>query len=505
MTRGRLVALGFLLLFAIASLPVLTASLPPLFDYPNHLARMHILAEAGQGTKLDLYYALNWAWQPNLAMDLIVPPLAHLIPLELASRLFLLLTLAMLAGGPLLLHRVVAGRWTPWPLVAFLFLYSRVLLWGFLNYLFGVGLAFLALTLWLVLENRPAWLRAAIASVLALALYFSHIAAFGAYGLMVAGLELAPLAGLLRVRQWRGFWLRLTALGVQFLAPFIIFILTWQGSGDDSPVPAHFWRKADLLFSVFDNYDRAFDVICFALLAGLIIGLAVTRRLGLAARPAGALALLGAGYLLLPSQLLGGSGADHRIPVVLFLLLAASASPRLGRRAAMSVAGFLGILFLARMAVVAEVWHAAEPVYDEARAALDTLPEGTRLAVGYSNADVHSVEAPEIHLPLLAVVDRDAFVSTIFAYPTQQPILRVPFFDGLADLTRPEDVWGAYVTNDGDHAEVLKQLNFYDFVALVGTGDFTVTVEGCLSPRFKAPGFQLWAMDHTRPGCAKPY
>ena len=125
--------------------------------------------------------------------------------------------------------------------------------------------------------------------------------------------------------------------------------------------------------------------------------------------------------------------------------------------------------------------------------------------MGYSNAEVHSAEAPEIHLPLLAVLDRDAFVQTIFAYPTQQPILRVPFFDGLADLTRPEDVWGAYVTNDGDHAEVLKQLNFYDYVALVGTGDFTVTAESCLIPRFKAPGFQLWAMDHTRPGCAKPY
>ena len=66
-------------------MPVFSTVLPPIFDYPNHLARMHLLAEGG-----DRFYAVRWAALPNLAEDLIVPPLARLMPLALAAKLFLL-------------------------------------------------------------------------------------------------------------------------------------------------------------------------------------------------------------------------------------------------------------------------------------------------------------------------------------------------------------------------------------------------------------------------------
>jgi len=37
----------FAVLLALAAVPVLSTALPPLFDYPNHLARMHLLTEGG--------------------------------------------------------------------------------------------------------------------------------------------------------------------------------------------------------------------------------------------------------------------------------------------------------------------------------------------------------------------------------------------------------------------------------------------------------------------------
>ena len=126
---------AFILLLAIVSVPVFSTVLPPLVDYPNHLARLHLLAEGG-----NQFYAVCWAPLPDLAADLVVPALAHVIPLELAGKLFLVLIFALIAGGTLWLNRAATGRWRLWPLLAFLLLYNRILLWGFINYLFGLGL-----------------------------------------------------------------------------------------------------------------------------------------------------------------------------------------------------------------------------------------------------------------------------------------------------------------------------------------------------------------------------
>ena len=119
---------GFAALLAIVSAPLFSTVLPPLVDYPNHLARLHLIAEGGNN-----FYAVRWAPLPDLAADLIVPALAQIMPLALAGKLFVLLIFALTAGGAAWLNRAATGRWRVWPLLAFLLLYYRVLLWGFLN------------------------------------------------------------------------------------------------------------------------------------------------------------------------------------------------------------------------------------------------------------------------------------------------------------------------------------------------------------------------------------
>ena len=52
------------------------------------------------------------------------------------------------------LHAALHRRWTPWPLLVFFFLYNSVFLWGFLNYLSGLGLALCACALWMMLRDR---------------------------------------------------------------------------------------------------------------------------------------------------------------------------------------------------------------------------------------------------------------------------------------------------------------------------------------------------------------
>ena len=65
----------FAVLAMIALVPIMTVIVPPLGDFPNHLARMYILHDGGQSRYLAEYYRIEWSILPNLAMDVIVPSL----------------------------------------------------------------------------------------------------------------------------------------------------------------------------------------------------------------------------------------------------------------------------------------------------------------------------------------------------------------------------------------------------------------------------------------------
>ena len=421
----------------LAAVPLFSTVLPPLFDYPNHLARMHLLSEGG-----NQFYAVHWEPLPNLAQDLIVPPLAQLMPLDIASKLFLVAIFGLITGGTIWLNRVATGVWRLWPLLAFLLLYNRMFLWGFLNYLFGIGVALAGAALWLALERERWWLRILASSLVALACYLSHIAAFGFYALVIIGIELSPAWGELRARRWPALGRRIAIAGAQFAIPAVLFFAYWHPAAAGGISYAAFWRKADLLFSVFDNYDRAFDIVCFALFLGLIGWLAATRRLRLAPRLAGAAGLVFAAYLLLPSQIYGGSGADHRLPVAMFLLLiAASAAKFPNRRTAAAIGVAAAVLLVARMAVIEYVWLRADRVYSADLAGIDMLPRGAKLAVAYPASAVNFAPVPEVHLAVLAVARREAFVPTLFANEGQQPIALKPSYDVLANAATPPELW----------------------------------------------------------------
>src|SRR5665213_3044529 len=484
-----MVAAAFVLLLAIVSLPLFSTVLPPLVDYPNHLARLHLIAEGG-----NALFAVRWAPLPDLAADLVVPALAQAIPLDLAGKLFLAMGFALIAGGTLWLNRAATGRWRMWPLLAFLLLYNRSFLWGFINYLFGLGLAMCGVALWLALEDRRG-LRAAVSLPVALACFFSHIAAFGVYALAIGGVELLPVIGLLRDRRCRDAAWRVAGAAVQFVAPAVV-LLGFEPASAGGPISyGAFWRKADLLFSVFDNYDRAFDIVCFGLFILLLGGLAWKRRLVIVSRLGVAIAVLFAAYLALPAQIFSGSGADHRLPIALFLLLIAASAPVLPRRPALVIGGAVTALFVARMVAIETVWLKAGRLYAADIAAIDRLPEGARLAVAFPAREINAGGVPQLHVATLAAARREAFVPTLFAYATQQPLVPRPPYDALAAATSPEALWSAFVAGDvAAQAQVAPVLRDYDFVVFADREAFSVPPRPCLHAVTSPPNFQLFAL-----------
>ena len=491
--RALLVWSAFALLLTLSAVPVFSTVVPPLVDYPNHLARMHLLAEGG-----DAFYTVHWAVLPNLAEDLIVPPLARVLPLDIAAKLFLVMVFALMAGGVIWLNRVATGGWRLWPLLGFLFLYNRILLWGFVNYLFGIGVALGGTGLWLALERRRWWLRMPSSSLVAFACFLSHIAAFGFYALVILGVETLPAVAELRARQLRALGRRIAIAAPQFVAPAVFLLGVRHDAPSETVSYAGLWRKADLLFSVFDNYDRAFDLACFVMFVALISGLVWTRRLGIGLRLASAAGIVFAAYLLLPSQMYGGSGADHRLPIAFFLLLIAASAPRFAsRRIAAAVGMVAAAILVIRLGVIESVWREADRVYSADLGVIDALPRRSKLAIAQPPNLFHVVRVPEVHLPVLAIPRREAFVPSLFGIPGQQPVALKPAFATIAEATQPQLLWA--ILSGGQAADrdplpaVLEQ---FDFVAFTDKRPIHLPSNRCLAPFFAQPTFQIFRVVH---------
>jgi hypothetical protein len=70
--RAWWLALTTLCLVLLA--PLLIVDVPPLLDYPNHLARAFVLASLPADPILARFYAAHWSIIPNLGLDIITSP-----------------------------------------------------------------------------------------------------------------------------------------------------------------------------------------------------------------------------------------------------------------------------------------------------------------------------------------------------------------------------------------------------------------------------------------------
>jgi hypothetical protein len=441
-SRGAVI-FGFLIFAAMTAVPILSVRLPPILDYPNHLARMHILAALPTTPDLARYYRVVWSPMPNLALDATVPWLARLVGLETAMRLFLGATLLGLAGGCLALHRAIFRRWSLWPLTAFLVLYNRMLLWGFLNYLAALALMLWGFAAWIAMERRPAVQRIAIGAIFATAIYLGHLAAFGCYALAVVALSFAPADGE-RFSVPRGLRRSIPAI-VTLLPATALFLLAPTSGGSTAIDYGNIFRKFDMPVSLFDNYNRIFDgatfgVLLIAVAFGLVRGQIVLDR-----RLRWPMIAVFAAFVILPSRLFSASGIDHRLPVAIALLFIAAADWGKIVHLRLVCAAVL-LLLLARTEVIVTMWNRADREYDSLRPALALIEPGATVAVA---SPVHSVQAggiPLLHFPTLSIVTRNSFVSTLFADPLQQPVVLNGGFAKRVAEAEPGALWAKAVS-----------------------------------------------------------
>jgi hypothetical protein len=419
--RWAVVAL-YLALTAIALYPVFAVSVPPLVDYPNHLARMHILAKWASDPALQRNYVVDWSLHPNMAMDLVVPVLARVMSVYTAGKLFVAATMLSLLGGTLVLRKVLLGRVGLWPILTFLLLYNHALFWGFLNYLFTAGLALFAFAGWIMLREKSAPRRLALHTVIALILYVGHLFGLLVYALLVFGYELWRTRGDLRTAPGRffGAW---AVAGTQFAIPTIQFLVWVVGHGATEGTLTQFGSFTDRFAIIMAPVNIGLpvvDVPALILLAAvwLLCRSGAGPTLAPAARSPLLVLMLAA--LIMPTYLSGVWGTHLRLPeIVACLLIAAVDFRRTAWRPMPFVMAATLVLIVVRTGVIADDWRAFDRTTTELRQAAAAIERGARLLPVEDDGNLPGDASPlyskqHWHLPALAVIERSVFLPTLF-------------------------------------------------------------------------------------------
>ena len=506
----------FLVFLLISIIPLLTHPLPPLEDYANHVSRMQVIADHGRNPFLSKYYEIDWEILPNLTMDLIVPWIAKLVNVYLASQIFTMTIFALIMSGTFALNRALFGRWSMLPLVAFPLLYNYMFLIGILNYFFGIGLALWGLAAWVSLRQKPWPARYVVSALFAFALYVSHLFAVGVYGVGILAFEIYFALSIER-SPWPQRLLKFCCGGLPFLplAAFLLTSSTWVNAGDWD------WEsngKLDGLLFVIETYS---DIVAFALTFAVVVaGIWAMRLRMLRVHPFLAVLLLVGGiiYVGLPRMLFASYLADQRLPIALaFMTVACFRTEFLHEHLRrLFLIGTLGLLG-ARVAEVDLAWANAAPATMEMRESLRKVAKGSKILVAYTDSNMpNEVEhLGLVHAVSLAIIERQALITTAFTTAGKQIMHVRPEYQKIVDTedgtppTIDQLVLDAVGRSTDDSSYWHDWAKTYDYVYLLFTDeDSDNPMPDKLKTVYEGDNFQLYrilkpGMDRNAPDSPK--
>jgi hypothetical protein len=415
------IAILFLALIAIASIPIVTHTLPPLSDYLNHLGRTYVINNGGADPDLSRFYLIKWEVLPNLMIDVAMLILAPLMDIYRAGQVFLIASFILILSGTLALNRALFGYWSALSLIATPLLYNGVLLVGVLNYVFGVGLALWALAAWVALREKPWPWRLTVSTLFAAALFFCHLYAVGVYGLVVLAFELR--------RLWEKRAEPFAPVLVDFIAsgaPFLLVIALLFDSPTLNSLNDYYWianGKIDGLFMAVDVYYAA---VAFGLIAAALVAGGWAWRGGLLRfQPVGWM-ILAVGtviYIAMPRELFAAHMADQRLPIALAFVLIACLQVEF--RHSFVRRGFIAmvlVLLAMRVIEIQVVWDRLGLTTSAFARSVGMIERGARVLVvdgdRASGDDVSDFEL--VHAASLATIERSALVSTMFTVKGKQ-------------------------------------------------------------------------------------
>ena len=440
-------ALACLLLAPFAVTPI-----PPLLDYPDHIAEMFVIAHAPSDPILSKVYSIKWTVVANSGVELLMPPLLHWLPLWPTGKLFLALALLLPVAGAAAFSRAVFGQWSAWPLAGGLVAYNTLFLLGFMNFLIGIGLAFLMASAWVRYRARAPAATILATAAAAVALFFVHLFGLFLFALLIGAHELVALVGP-PGRRWPGLAACLRRLlpdGLVFVAPAWL-LLGSTLAGTDSPtirLPLNV-KAGELAYPFLTYFQTPERILALAVLA-LMAALLLRRRALVSAQAAIALGALLAVWPFVPHVFKATGYIDARFPIMMGFLLFAGFTPvHLPRRFAAGLFAAVALVSVIRVGAVAQVWAGHNQDLAELQRLLAHIEPGSQvLAVDVPDGQLYPywrshrrnwVTAAYIktyyHDPALLIPGRHAFWPRLFTGLGKQPVVVNLAFAGL---TAPE-------------------------------------------------------------------
>jgi hypothetical protein len=416
-------------------IPVFLIDYPPMMDLPNHLARLYILSTHDADPVLSNFWHSNWHIVPNLAIDLVGPPLINLTSVVFTSHLILIAIIFLTMAGAITLHRTLFGHRSYWPLLCGLLVYNAIFLAGFLNYLLGVGIALFAASAWV--SKAPFLQRHRVLTSIAFSfvLFFCHIMALAFYLVFIGCWQLGrAIEEQLTFEKMTNNLLTLLPAAV-FSVVLYLYQVRWA--------PHHlYWSsikaKTIYCFIPFLNYSLPLDVVTAVL---CVSALALMFHRGALELPTSIKIFLLVSFvifLLCPQHAGGGSLLDARLPPLIGIVAIAGSRPRnIALRAERVIAIAATVILVARLTVVGAVWTAARRDLQDLQSLETYIPQGARILAVSAEDETQSDELREIalrsvHLPGIWVIDRKVFWPSLFTDVDQQPLKVLPPYDRLS-------------------------------------------------------------------------
>jgi hypothetical protein len=420
-------------------IPIATTEVPPLTDYPNHLARCYLLAFGNADPILRQMFTAHWRIIPNIAIDLILPRLMHLVSPLLAGRIMLAFCLLVPTTGAIALSRAYFRRRSLWQMGAGFVAFNVLFLMGLMNFQLGIGIAMWAAAAWIRYRETHPVATIVSAIVLAPAIFFFHLSGFCFYMLLIGSYEFFIVFEK-RVRTW--YDVGYAAMrGSAPVAAAIVPVLLYSASPLEKMKFAPVWlslpKKLYFLFDSLLGYSSLFDLLLAASILAFVIYCVINGRARVSKAALICSTALLCIYLVTPEAFKGVHLVDTRIPVMMGFMIFAGFMPRgLSSRENHAALALFGLLFVARIALISEVWSQSQRDFTDLRQVIEPVAPGSRVmtadVVYHDNptwflAMPMSRNLPDVsptywHMASFVLLDRHAFWPSIFAEESQQPI-----------------------------------------------------------------------------------
>jgi len=429
-TTGTLITLIVSLLIIT---PALLNQLAPLNDYPFHLARIIILSDINNPL-YSKFYKLGSFLLPNMAMDMFAIPLAYFVGAETASRIFVMLSLLSMLFGTMVLHKAAHQRFSPWPLLASIFLFNGIFRYGFLNYIFGMGMAFLAAGLWILIKHHcTKLLFTFIASCFLVILHFE---AFAVFAVIIGSIEIYLVSTNFHQEKLKYKLTKLIVSASPFLATITLFLFlspTAEVVSHGVIYPNYLGAKPyGAIYSLLTGIIWL-DIVCFSSLIIVTLYLFYTKRIQFSSPLIFATFMMSLAFIVLPMSIMGSSFVYVRLGPAIALLCITTIDVKPNCLNTNRIIACLALILVTLTSVgVTQQWIEFNKITSKIIHVFDKTEPGSIIFNATTQPFTHLIadtpieraawNPPLKHIASYAVLYGPKFVPMTFADLTKQPL-----------------------------------------------------------------------------------